>query len=265
MVKTFLYAAAAAIGVVYAGRTSQEDLDLMRAATWLNEEEVAAAVGFTPLEQTPYPDGPYNVDISPDENCWLVFEDAEKTTYSLVSAVSAPAGEFGVFLSHETPCGVCSNLQDLATYIATPDLTNPVRSCGLKFSPQEQFECIKEIGFSDKCATIWFHNTGFTRSECLVLCLLNIFSDNNQPFGFVNPCNPNKCDKTINGGPACSDFQFQNGEFRLNPCLQCDECNSGPLFQKIAGRTRRASGIDSGIKRPDLPEIDHNYFTGLRC
>jgi hypothetical protein len=68
------------------------------------------------------------------------------------------------------------------------------------------------------------------------------------------------CGNTINGRPACSDFQWQNGEFRLNPCLQCDECRSGPIFQKISGRTRRNSGIETDIKRPDVaPEIYHNY------
>jgi hypothetical protein len=68
------------------------------------------------------------------------------------------------------------------------------------------------------------------------------------------------CGNTINGRPACSDFQWQNGEFRLNPCLQCDECRSGPIFQKISGRTRRNSGIETDIKRPDVaPEIFHNY------
>uniref|UniRef100_A0A7S2RQZ5 Uncharacterized protein n=1 Tax=Mucochytrium quahogii TaxID=96639 RepID=A0A7S2RQZ5_9STRA len=68
------------------------------------------------------------------------------------------------------------------------------------------------------------------------------------------------CGNTINGRPACSSDQWQNGPQRLNPCLQCDECRSGPIFQKVAGRTRRASGIKSAIDRPGVPrDIFHTY------
>ena len=38
------------------------------------------------------------------------------------------------------------------------------------------------------------------------------------------------CPNTINGENACDQFQYQNGEYRLNTCLQCDECRSGPIF-----------------------------------
>ena len=37
---------------------------------------------------------------------------------------------------------------------------------------------------------------------------------------------------------------------KLNPCLECDEVKSGPLFKYYAGRTRRDSGIVSSIPRP---------------
>ena len=37
---------------------------------------------------------------------------------------------------------------------------------------------------------------------------------------------------------------------KLNPCLNCDEVQSGPLFKYYAGRTRRDSGIKSSIPRP---------------
>ena len=46
---------------------------------------------------------------------------------------------------------------------------------------------------------------------------------------------------------------WQDGSpLRINACLQCDECRSGPLFQKIAARTRRGSGIISAIPRDEL-------------
>jgi hypothetical protein len=36
----------------------------------------------------------------------------------------------------------------------------------------------------------------------------------------------------------------------MNDCLQCDEDNSGPMFAKYAGRTRRNTGLESCITRP---------------
>eukprot|EP00924_Labyrinthula_sp_SR-Ha-C_P000801 augustus_masked-scaffold_7-processed-gene-4.65-mRNA-1 protein AED:0.17 eAED:0.17 QI:0/-1/0/1/-1/1/1/0/341 len=67
------------------------------------------------------------------------------------------------------------------------------------------------------------------------------------------------CGNTINGEPACHETQWKNGPYRLNPCLQCDECRSGPIFQRVSGRTRRNSGIQSAIDRPGVIPIDHNY------
>ena len=68
-----------------------------------------------------------------------------------------------------------------------------------------------------------------------------------------------QCGNTLNGKPICVEKQWRNGPYRLNPCLQCDECRSGPIFQKIAGRTRRASGIVSAISRDGVRPIAHNY------
>ena len=71
---------------------------------------------------------------------------------------------------------------------------------------------------------------------------------------------PGRCRNTITGGPACDREQYETGEFRLNACLQCDECKSGPKFKKIAGRTRRNSGIRSAIERPGFKPLQHNYY-----
>jgi hypothetical protein len=48
----------------------------------------------------------------------------------------------------------------------------------------------------------------------------------------------------------------------LNPCIQCDEDLSGPIFKYYSGRTRRNSGIKSEIDRPgdQVYDIDQCYF-----
>jgi hypothetical protein len=68
------------------------------------------------------------------------------------------------------------------------------------------------------------------------------------------------CANTINGKPACHPQMWQDGPARMAACLQCDECRSGPIFQKVAGRTRRASGIRSAIARPDFKPVEHEYI-----
>ena len=45
-------------------------------------------------------------------------------------------------------------------------------------------------------------------------------------------------------------YNDDNNYCKLNDCLQCDEDHSGPIFQLIAGRTRRNSGLLSAIARP---------------
>lgn len=50
----------------------------------------------------------------------------------------------------------------------------------------------------------------------------------------------------------------------LNPCLQCDEDESGPNFMYFSGRTRRNSGIPSSIERPpeQFYSMEHCYWYG---
>jgi len=47
----------------------------------------------------------------------------------------------------------------------------------------------------------------------------------------------------------------------LNPCLQCDEDNSGPVFKTMAGRTRRSSRLAAVICRAcdQVWRVDHTY------
>lgn len=70
---------------------------------------------------------------------------------------------------------------------------------------------------------MWAFNVNNTRRQCLWVCLW---------WKEVKDASPNMPDGS------------------LNPCIQCDEDNSGPIFKYYSGRTRRNSGIISEIKRP---------------
>ena len=116
------------------------------------------------------------------------------------------------------------------------DLTDPVRQCGIMGitgGKNTNIDCLKTIGFSSQCASIWYYNTVNTREECLDECLANL----NSPY--VNA----------------------NGE--LNECLACDEEKSGPVFKRLSGRTRRNSAIPSAICRPcsSVSRLDHAYLS----
>jgi len=304
---------------------STGEIDALRAKKVLNLAEVQAAIGFTNIEADPYPKLWYDTVIDTERQCYVVFPDmADRSTYELKTMTPAEIQAYAPGrhkLTHRTPCGVCSQLNDLAVYLAVRDLTTPVRKCALKLFEGPTINCLMDLGFSRECSRIWFWNTKNTRKlhmqgGCFGVCIMHVFSDNNQPEGIYNPCKPpggategremnelstgehlnsftpsvpehrrqlclpctswncckncctpapvkedeyGFCRNTINGKPACSPEQWQNGKYRLNPCLQCDECRSGPIFQKIAGRTRRASGIISAIERPGVVEIVHNY------
>ncbi|KNC73684.1 hypothetical protein SARC_13757 [Sphaeroforma arctica JP610] len=268
---------------------TQQELDELRGKVCTNCAGIGATVGMPVPETTPYKPYGYETKIDYSVNCYVVYPDEEGdgSEYSLtemteVEALSANSTVHGlgtVFLTHTGPCGVCSSLDDLYVYLSTPDLTNPVRACGLKLDPQKQVECIENIGFSEACSWIWVHNTRNTKQSdaeggCFGTCIIHITSDNNDAsadgsliakvknlFIEANPCDPDTCLNTINGNPACSPEQWQDGEYRLNACIACDECRSGPIFQKVSGRTRRNSGISSAITRPPgyISEVYHLY------
>lgn len=132
----------------------------------------------------------------------------------------------GFIVTHEGSCGTCSTFQDLAVYMTTPDLSEVGTSCAFRAIVDfaDGVECYRETGFSDACAASWVYNTNNTRAKCLSPCLEHSSSGlpNNLP------------------APGCE----------LAECMQCDEDNSGDLFKKFAGRTRRNSGLLSKIVRP---------------
>lgn len=149
-------------------------------------------------------------------------------------ASAAEARDGGAIVTHFGRCGLCSSLRDLAIYMRYPDLTEPVRACGLRGvfgTPEESLACIEALGFSPPCAQIWWFNVLATRARCAEPC----FAQLDQP------------------------YHLPSGA--LNACLQCDEAQSGPTFKAIAGRTRRNTGLANALCRPcsEVRPLDHDY------
>lgn len=203
------------------------------------EEDVAALLEWTLAEPWPLlPSDPY-ADPAPEPapagTVCAVVPQAPKT-YTLSTFVSrAAADAAGAMTTHRGACAACSTLADLATYMAIPDLTSPVRECGLKNlsgdAPEETLACLEGLGFTPACAQIWAFNTENTRASCLGPCIANLNRPYNLPDG------------------------------SLNACLQCDEDESGPVFKAFAGRTRRNSGLATAICRPcdTVFRVVHDY------
>lgn len=127
----------------------------------------------------------------------------------------------GAVPTHGGRCGLCSPLADLAVYMRHPDLTEPVRQCGLAGGDAaEHTACLRALGFTEPCAQIWYFNTLHTRDQCLLPCLAALGQPYHQPDG------------------------------TLNECLVCDEDKSGPVFKAVAGRTRRNTGVPNAMCRP---------------
>lgn len=169
--------------------------------------------------------------------CGIHFE-SDQVHYRLATfPATAAARSAGFAVTHFAACGTCSTLQDLAVYVETPDLTAPVRSCGMKLDPSASLTCLLKLGFSPPCAKTWQYNVQNTRRHCLSICMLSWIEDE---------------------APTRQDGV-------LNDCLQCDEDHSGPVFKATAGRTRRNSGIRSSIPRPDdeIAAVVHDYVPGV--
>ena len=131
-------------------------------------------------------------------------------------------------------CGLCSSLEDLAVYLEQPDLTDPVRACGLMFPrgpAEDHLACLRALGFTEPCAQIWYFNTVHTRERCLAPCV------------------------------AALDEPYHLPDGSLNECILCDEVQSGPVFKAVAGRTRRNSGVASALCRPcrEVRPLVHRY------
>lgn len=129
-------------------------------------------------------------------------------------------------VTHASPCGACSSLQDLAVYMEIgSELRQSSTQCGFRgvINADDGVECFRELGFSESCAQIWFFNTRQTSTQCGSLC---------APFALSG-------DPPNGPAPECA----------LAECLECDETQSGPVFSRVSGRTRRNSGLLSDIVR----------------
>ncbi len=201
-------------------------------ATW----ELATPYAVPPAD--PYADGAIVVVAdAPEAVCAVVPEHNRNgpRRYRLETfATESAAREAGATPTHTGHCGVCSPLADLAVYIAQPDLTEPVRACGLqgmRRGKDANVACLRALGFDAPCAEVWYYNTLHTRSVCLEPCL------------------------------AALDAPYHTPDGALNPCLACDETQSGPVFKMVAGRTRRNSGLANAMCRPcdEVRPLVHHY------
>ena len=204
---------------------------------------LAALRATVPLDpvvvgQDPYPAlrGREPPRVPPGTVCGVRFE-ADRVHYRLSTFPGErDARAAGFAVTHAGGCGACSTLQDLAVYVERPDLTAPVRRCGMLPTEEGSLACIEALGFTHACARIWFFDARHTKEECLAVCLASWAEG--EP-------------STGKGG-------------KLNACLQCDEDRSGPVFKLVAGRTRRNSGLPSSIPRPDeeVAHVVHDYVPG---
>lgn len=188
-----------------------------------------------PLNPIQISDNPYTnaAGLRQEGYCGVSFES--ELQYRLDSYPDVEAlQQSGAILTHKNACGTCSTLQDLAVYLSQPDLTTPVRHCALlSFSQTLATGCLERLGFSHACAKTWFFNARNTAKHCTSVCIKSWLS----------------------GEPRVDE----HGE--LNACLACDETQSGPIFKATAGRTRRNSGIESGIERKpeEIFPVQHVY------
>lgn len=191
---------------------------------------------FSLIEQYPaLVNDPYDAALPGPEPGMICAALIEGSSYTLATYSSVEeATNAGAIVTHFGACGLCSPLQDLAVYMRYPDLTTPVRECGLKAiqdGDEASLQCIRELGFTEPCAQIWFYNTRHTRQECLGECIRLL----NAP--------------------------YHNEDGSLNECILCDEIKSGDVFKAIAGRTRRNTGLPSALCRPcdEVQVLEHQY------
>lgn len=176
--------------------------------------------------------------------CALRFSSADNIDYQLRDFESPEAAaSSGFTVTHHDRCGSCSTLRDLAAYLATPDLTTPARHCARRFGLARKKRCFEEeLGFTSNCSESWAYNARHTKKACRGTCIAD--------YGLLN--------LLFHRYPG----ENVNEDGLLRPCLQCDEEQSGPGFKYSAGRTRRNSGIESAIPRPEseIYPVDHTAY-----
>lgn len=202
---------------------------------------------FRPTEEPPDPRIPWVCAVVPLPERRRNPDDP--MPYELVDYPSRAAAEAaGAMVTHSGRCGACSSLQNLAIYIAYPDLTTPVRKCaltGIFDSGFSRLACIASLGFELPCAQAWDLNTQNTQKKCISVC-----------------GGPKKRKRPANVKYECGPGKFVPADIKLvSDCLACDELFSLEVFRAAAGRSRRGSGLPSPIcRRCDTVErIEHFY------
>jgi hypothetical protein len=206
-----------------------------------SEAEIAAlaalalAEPFPALVADPYAEPELHVPV-PGTWCGAHLETDGPGTYRLETYASLEALEAdGAKPTHKDACGVCSPFVDLAVYMRTPDLTEPVRECaleGMTSGEAAHLECLQALGFDGPCAQIWYYNTKNTQAACLEECM------------------------------AALDEPYHEADGGLNACMACDEASSGEVFKAVAGRTRRNTGLPTTMCRPcaEVVPVVHDYL-----
>ena len=195
-------------------------------------EALVHSAPMAPLTEDPYVDP---APTSPEGSvCAVLLDPAAPGTYTTQTFASRDeALATGATPSHSSACGLCSPLVNLAVYMRQPDLTDPVRACGIQGmsgTKEDHMACLMALGFDEACASIWYYNTKHTQTKCTAVCMAAL----NDP------------------------YHLPDGS--LNACMICDEVEAGPVFKAFAGRTRRNTGLPSSMCRPCaevLPFIHH--------
>ncbi len=186
------------------------------------------------LDEDPYAHPEQHVPVE-GAVCGVLLDAAIPGAYRLKTYDGVDAARAdGAIVTHESACGLCSPLPNLAVYMRHPDLTDPVRQCGINgmiAGEEEHLRCLRDLGFDEGCTRIWYYNTLHTQAKCGSLCM------------------------------ELLDAPYHDPDGDLNACLLCDEQESGPVFKAVAGRNRRNTGLPSSMCRPcaEVLPIVHEY------
>jgi len=225
-----------------------------------------------------------NSNAAANEVCAIQFTDSNQVDYNMRTFSSKfEAQAAGWTITHQYQCGTCSTLKDLAVYMGVKDQTTPIRLCTkrgkAKNSNLDQVkQCIADsVGFTPMCAESWAYNGLHTGQECKSTCMKAYGNDAlfwpraKAFFTMVIAEKFNACpaevetsDPVLRQQMKASGCPLANENTgKLNACLWCDEKTSGPGFKYTAARTRRGSGLESAIPRPNDPlfyDADHTLY-----
>jgi hypothetical protein len=211
----------------------------------------AEAVG--PIDGYPESNNPQcerPVDNSGESVCTIQYTTAADSAesclgrrYALFTYPSQEeADSLGAITTHRGPCGVCSNLGDLAMRMKFSDSfeSNTV-ACSASYVINKDFErlvgCFENtdnFGLSRQCAQLWAHYVATNANLCAAQCF-----DTSE----------------LNGPPP---------ECELLDCLQCSNSTFQGDFDTISGRTLTNSGITQRIARAcsDFVRVNHDPCQG---